>query len=96
MKKRTNIEKGKLVVISQGEYSDYCVLGVFIAQQKFNPDDLREEYLQIHPKHKEPYQFNERMFVEFIVSKKLVKEIKFDEFHLGGYGEGNFVWATDL
>ena len=87
MKKIIDIEKGKLVVISQGEYSDYQVLGVFIAEERFNPDDLKDEYLKLCPEEKQPYKFEERKFLNFVISKKLLKEIEYCEFHLGNYGK---------
>jgi len=43
MEKRI-IRKGTLIIISEGEYSDYCAYGLLRALEDIDYDALRKEY----------------------------------------------------
>lgn len=89
MKKIRTIKAGETLAISQGEYSDYSVLGVFEVLQDFNPDDIRKEYLAQNPEQKKPYGFNEEQFLATLAGKGILKDIPYVELHLSDYGNPN-------
>jgi len=78
---------GKLVYVDSGSYSDYSVMGFFVALQDFCPQNELNEYLKQVPN---PY-FNEDQFLAFLLKKGLLLKVEYSQLHLGGYGQ-----ATDF
>lgn len=83
---RAEAKAGKHLLIDQGEYSDYHVMGLFIIEKDFIPSDILEEYLGINPKNREDYEFEPYRFVSYLTTNGYIREISYDTFFLAGYG----------
>lgn len=83
---RAEAKAGKFLLMDQGEYSDYHVVGLFVIEKDFVPYDILEVYLQENPKNREDYYFEPDRFIAYLVREGYVKEIEFDTFFLSGYG----------
>jgi len=77
-------KKGDLVLLTDGDYSDYHILAIARAKTDFDMDNLFEEYLGKKPKQKDPYKFNNDAFVKWLMTDKNVLEEKnTQESHFG-------------
>lgn len=85
MKEMMPIPKGSLLYISTGEYSDYCVTGVFRALDDIDPNALRDAYLAEHPEESKPYHFSVMKFLAYVAKRGLLEDIPSFEWHLGDY-----------
>lgn len=81
------IPEGATFTITTGEYSDYCVQGVFKAIYDINPQTLLDEYLNANPKQRENYSFDDRQFLAFVSAKGLIEQVECFEWHLCDYGK---------
>jgi hypothetical protein len=80
MTEMETIPKGSIFTISTGEYSNYCIRGIFKATEDINPNALIASWLAAHPEQKEKYCFQES---DFIASLSLILEpIDAFEWHL--------------
>lgn len=77
---------GTLLLFDKGEYSDYCVMGLFKVKKDFLPYVVLEDYLKDNPKNRREYGFEEDRFVTFLLKKGYLTEMKYQNFYLGGYG----------
>lgn len=82
-----DIKKDDIVLISTGEYSDYSILSTFVANEFFNTRNKIIEYLVEFPKAEEA--LDEDLFMKWLFSKKLIKELKTKEWQLTKYGRFN-------
>jgi hypothetical protein len=86
-KKATPIPAGALFTMTTGEYSDYCIEGVFRASAEIDADALLAQWFIDHPEQNEKYRFHER---EFIVAHiHLFEPVECWEFHVGDYSSPN-------
>lgn len=69
------IPKDTIVLFSTGEYSDYNVKGLYKAKQDIDPDELRNEYINLYPEQTAPYSFKDNDFVKFLKEKDLVEPV---------------------
>ena len=72
---------GKLLLVDSGSYSDYAVMGFFVALKDFCPQDELAEYLTQEPSN----YFNEDKFLAILLAKGLLLEIEHGSLHLGSY-----------
>lgn len=76
---------GDMVVLTQGEYSDYSFLGHYRANETLVWKSQLEAYLQEHPEQREPYSADQEAFINWLINKKLLTKIEVQEVHLGSY-----------
>lgn len=80
------IEKDTVIMISSGEYSDYNAYGLCRVLKDINYDDVREEYASIYPEEvMSRFVFKEENFINFLKDKKLLEDVPYSEWYLGGY-----------
>lgn len=97
MKQNTKFKTGTLVLLSEGEYSDYLVGPLFRCLKDLHLESLAESFYAHAPVDK----FDEHRkdvgassFALWIVSSGWVEEIEYQEVHVGSYGDfkcGGFV-----
>jgi hypothetical protein len=80
------VKKGQQLLLTEGEYSDYSVIGIFTAKEDLNTKELKAEYLKSYPKQDQPYRSDHHKFVNWLCNtKNLVDEVDFRELHIGSY-----------
>ena len=80
------IKAGKLICVDQGKYSDYYVLGLFVALQDFYPMRMLSKYLEKHQDQKIEYNFKPSQFLSYLISEGLLLEVDYGTLFLGMYG----------
>lgn len=86
------VGKGKHLLMSSGCYSDYYIMGLFIAKQDIDLDALLVEFEKDHPYVEIPDHWEKgprwkrKDFIEFIINKDLLERIPYFEFYTGDYG----------
>ena len=79
---------GKILLLSEGEYSDYNVIMVVRTLKSFSIHQLTLEYRNTRPKsEREPYNEQEGGFMNWMVSSGYVETVEWWEFHVGAYGK---------
>lgn len=87
MTKDQVIPKGMLVIYSQGEYSDYCIVTVGYAKEELRISRLKEEYKNTL-ENKKPKYLDSYAFANWLVNvKKAIDEINWGEVHTGSWGQ---------
>ena len=88
------IEKGSVVVVTKGTYSDYEVLALCECVESFDLEMKLEKYLDKYPKEREPVNsviggFNENKFFAFLLGESGgLREIENShELYLGDYSQ---------
>ena len=84
----TKIKKDELVLFSTGKYSDYNVRGLAKALQDIDPEQVRNDYINIHPEQTADYSFDDVMFIDYLKELKLIEFIeapKWKEWYLEAY-----------
>lgn len=91
------IQSGALLTVTTGEYSDYCVRGVFRALTDIDAGKVRGEYLSGRPEQREANSFDGDGFLSFIAAKGLIEPVDCFEWHLCDYGNSDEmeVWKFD-
>ena len=84
--KEKMVKAGKLISVEKGEYSDYTVIGFFVALQDFYPMKKLSKYLEKHQDQKRAYAFKEYQFLSYLISAGLLLEIDYGTLFLGTYG----------
>ena len=72
----------QLLLVDDGSYSDYGVLGFFIVLAKFEPLVQLEKYLAENPEQNKSYSFKPDGFLNFLLGKGFLLEIGYDTLHL--------------
>jgi hypothetical protein len=73
------------ILLTNGEYSDYAVDGLY---EMPSVDWLREkleEWLAQHPDQRERYHFREREFVQWLETFQECVQLPYREAHIGSY-----------
>ena len=85
-------KKGEMILVTEGEYSDYNVTGLFTALKEFRRDttirawckdtnrDIKEATCEIGCNNKEID------YVPWLLRNGIIKELEYREFHTGSYG----------
>lgn len=90
-------KQGSLIQVDSGEYSDYSVIGFFVALVDFHPMLELSLYLHDNPlKDNEylpgrKYGFRANAFLAFLVGKGYLLEISRSIFYLGEYEDAQTV-----
>jgi hypothetical protein len=92
MKKMIPIPKDALFYISTGEYSDYCVTGVFRALQEIDADSLLEQWLTAHPEQRQPYKFKDKDFLTSVAH--LMQPVESWEWHIESYAMAEYMYVS--
>jgi len=87
-KKTTTIVAGTVFTITESDYSDYCVEGVFRAVKDFVPDDLLDQWLAANPRERERYRFDAPSFLAWVARQGVFERVDSVNWHLGSYGTG--------
>lgn len=85
--KMRNLLVGEIVLVSSGEYSDYCVSGVFKVLKEIDPNLFLQGWLTAHPEQKEEYAFHYMNFVDWLVELEFLLEIKIVEWLVASYSK---------
>ena len=89
---------GKLLLLDEGEYSDYGVVGFFVILRDFDPMAELEAYKAAHTDQCERYKFKHSGFLAVLLEKGLLLEIEYGNLYLGAYAscdEMRFTPAND-
>lgn len=76
------IPKGAMIVSTSGEYSSYCVNGVYMALQDFDPADLHRQWLA----QRAPAPTRGPGFYSFLEARGLIKDLTYFEMWQDDYG----------
>ena len=90
------LKKGQNVILSEGEYSDYCILDAYEVLEDFDTKKVIEGYLVKHPEQRKDYAFNQDVFIDIMVNVlHIIKLTPYKEWHIAEYatveldGDGN-------
>lgn len=76
---------GKLLCVDSGVYSSYSVHGFFVVLRDFDPHAELAEYLDVNPKQRVIYSFDEHRFLAALLSKGLLMEVEYGTLYLSDY-----------
>lgn len=81
-------EKGTLIILSRGPYSDYCFNGLYRALVDIDLGDAAQRYYDQCPinefrKHKRNGSYSG--FGAWLITNGMVEEVNFDEINCGDY-----------
>jgi hypothetical protein len=84
------IYKNTLILISEGEYSDYGVSAALKATDDINMDDIKKEFEQLKEDALKSWRIDADIstggFVNWLVNiKKVAEELDYTEVHTGSY-----------
>jgi hypothetical protein len=71
--------QGTLLLLSNGEYSDETLLGVYQVLQDFDPDAILETYLKAAAAQQEPTAGHFTKFVTYLMALGLVQPLPMPE-----------------
>lgn len=80
-------ERGRVIEITAGEYSNYHTRGHFIVLEEFYPFKQVIEFLKRNPEMKGKYAFDDDAYLSFLCTQGLLLEIHIptDHLHVGNY-----------
>jgi len=78
------IPAGTVMAITVGAFSSYQVCGIFRALFIINPEELRTEWMKLHPDQVD--RFEEDKFLAWLFGLGLLEQIDFIEWHLTDFG----------
>lgn len=87
------VSAGKLFVLSQGSYSDYCYDGFFVALQDINFGQELEDFTKIIPASQWRKASGRDAFIAYLIKKGLVLAIDYDEIWIGDHDYP--LWRTE-
>ena len=79
------ILKGQLILISTGEYSDYGILDTFQVLRDFDTKEVIGYYFTKYPLQSEQYEFDDDIFILWLISEQLVVELETVEWKISSY-----------
>ena len=83
---RRILKKGRLYIVTSGEYDDYGVVTAFTCLKDFDIFEAMEDYFKVSPpKYSERYDIYHK-FVNFMAQTGLIEESRHGYVHLGYYG----------
>lgn len=87
--KLENIPQGIFLLISQGEYSDYGISGLFKTLKEIDPNLMIRGWLEANPDQKDQYSFDHYAFVSWLVSIDFLEEVTHWTWHTNNYSSSN-------
>jgi hypothetical protein len=93
-KLETNLKfsKGEVIVFTEGEYSDYGIVGFAVALQDFDMGEQAREYVQETGRSEYGDYFKQSpglSFIPWLVIKQLIMPEEYRDIHIGSYGRFN-------
>jgi len=85
----TIAKAGTLLCLNQGEYSDYNVIGFFVALADFDPANELQKFLGAHPEWAEDYSFESDAFVAELIRLGFLLDIPYSTMYLGAYSNAS-------
>lgn len=76
----SQVTSGQYLLVDQGEYSDYCVIGIFVALRDFDVRIVLKEHLDFNAK---ASPRNRDSFVNFLIRSEYLIEVDHDTLYLG-------------
>lgn len=79
------LEKGSILLIAEGDYSDYGVTGIF---RVIDTLDIDAEYEKFSPKNKTPYKdvgAKRLKFIPWLLRKNLIESMAYNALHFSSY-----------
>lgn len=89
------IPKGALFTVTTGEYSDYCVQGVFRALKEIDAEALRAKWLRHYPEQAVDYRFDDAAFLADMARKGLIEDVESWEFHISSYSKASEMYVAE-
>jgi len=85
-------KKGRVIALTEGEYSEYQVLAVIRLRCDIDTDELLKRYLKICPDGKEDPLYCREAFINYLLNvARVAEEIDCNEWFLGsGFGLEGF------
>jgi len=80
------LSKGQIVMITTGEYDDFCVSCVIRVIRDFDPRVELEVYLRNYPEQKAEYSGDYHVFIDWLIQRLLIERLEYREMSLGCYG----------
>jgi hypothetical protein len=78
VKVRKKTRPGELLIISQGSYSDYCVLGFFVVTSAFDPEEESRKF-------KSDSEYDQDNFLAYLLGCGYLLEMQYSTLYLGAY-----------
>lgn len=85
------IKAGQLIKIDKGQYSDYAVIGFFVALQPLDTMSELEAFLTEYPEQREDYCFDSDAFIAHLLRGGYLLEIEHATIYLSGYSSASEV-----
>lgn len=88
-----NFNVGELVALSTGEYSDYCVNGLFVVLKNFDAQVLLDDWAKetgrelVNGTVRADYSNQQVDFIGWLNNGGYVKDVEYRELHTGNYGK---------
>lgn len=80
------VNKGTILMLSTGEYSDYGIQTLSKAIKDFDIREVSEEYLSENEGQRGSYSCDFYKFTQWLIEKKYIETVEYKEWHLGDYG----------
>lgn len=85
-------QPGDLVLLTEGEYDGYGVIGVALVLKSFTPLDERDRFLQTLDLEARYREFDHKAFVQWLTDEGLIINRNYVQFlHLGEFGDASEV-----
>ena len=84
MSQNTKISAGEVIVLTHGSYSDYGIIGYFVARVDF---DLAEALAECFPNVKDREEYgSQKIFLAWLVTTEKLVPVSHREIYIGEYG----------
>lgn len=80
------MEAGEILMITNGEYSDFGHIGLFRVVVDFDAKLALQKYLDQHPEEQNDYSGSEYSFAAWLLRQGLVEDVDYKTWHVGAYG----------
>lgn len=74
---------GTWLCVSEGEDSNYSILGLYVVLKDFTPYNELDFFLAEHPDQRETYKFNSAAFLAYLINNGFFLEIKYGLMYMG-------------
>ena len=92
--KIADFKKGEFMTVAEGEYSDYCVNGLFKILKTFNANDCLVRWANENKRTinelgtvEDDYDFEGIEFLSWLSQNQYIEDVNYRELHVGSYGE---------
>jgi hypothetical protein len=89
------IRTGEVIAMSNGEWSDYSIAMFGRVLRDFDENSVLDEYLAENEKQKQEYSFNDSHFINWLIGRELLEEIRYREWHYSDYSTPTREMATE-